>query len=312
MKGTISSQEEALVDELWKQSVEDNSYLQNLPEEKKEALKKEMFTSIQFNIGEAERSADIERRRSVLGHTVMKFAAIFIGLLMVASISYLVYYKNTDSVNYTPYGSTMEIFLPDSSSVILNGNSKIRYARNWEGGKKREVWVYGEAYFKVKKYKVKGTSVKFVVHANDLNVEVLGTEFNVKNRRKQTVVTLNEGAIQLKSSKILKNMKMTAGETVLFSQEKGIVGKHKQDTKLYSSWKDEELFFENTSLSDIATLLEDNYGYKVTFEDKASKHKAFTGTSPTNDINILLTKLSITHDLTITTNEKSIMIKKND
>jgi ferric-dicitrate binding protein FerR (iron transport regulator) len=72
--------------------------------------------------------------------------------------------------------------LPDNSTVILNANSSLRYQENWEAELLREVWVDGEAFFSVvhthnhQRFRVNVT--------DDLKVEVLGTEFNVKDRRK--------------------------------------------------------------------------------------------------------------------------------
>src|SRR5688572_14328268 len=79
----------------------------------------------------------------------------------------------------TAYGQVTRQQLPDGSEVILNANSSISYSDGWEKGGEREVWVKGEAFFKVAKT---ATKSKFIVHTDQLDVVVTGTQFNVVSR----------------------------------------------------------------------------------------------------------------------------------
>jgi transmembrane sensor len=80
----------------------------------------------------------------------------------------------------TEYGKLKQVLLPDSSSIVLNANSKIEYDKNWSKGKRREVWLEGEAFFDVRHLNQDTTQVstydQFVVHTEDLDVEVLGKQ----------------------------------------------------------------------------------------------------------------------------------------
>ena len=95
----------------------------------------------------------------------------------------------------TGYGEMKTIVLPDSSVVILNSNSSLRIPEQWSDAEGRQVWLEGEAYFQVQKQPA--TVRKFVVHTRQVDVEVLGTKFNVNTRRQQAVVSLEEGKVRL-------------------------------------------------------------------------------------------------------------------
>src|SRR6185437_3682694 len=81
----------------------------------------------------------------------------------------------------TGYGEIKSVLLPDSSVVTLNANSKLRIPEQWTEASGRQVWLEGEAYFAVQKKAA--TAEKFVVHTTEVDVEVLGTKFNVNARR---------------------------------------------------------------------------------------------------------------------------------
>src|SRR5690606_15777064 len=94
----------------------------------------------------------------------------------------------------TGYGETRKINLPDGSLVVLNANSELKYESNWQQAPMREVWLQGEAFFEV----VKTTEEKqFIVHTGSLDVEVLGTQFNVHNRHQKVQVVLSSGKVKL-------------------------------------------------------------------------------------------------------------------
>lgn len=76
-----------------------------------------------------------------------------------------------------PYGKRFNIELSDGSNVILNAGSKLKYPVNFLKGKSREVYLEGEAFFKVTKNKEDA----FIVNTNGLNTQVFGTVFNVSS-----------------------------------------------------------------------------------------------------------------------------------
>ncbi|WP_185731251.1 FecR family protein [Larkinella rosea] len=214
----------------------------------------------------------------------------------------------------TAFGQIRQFNLPDGSQITLNGNSTLSYPANWSNQEQRQVWLEGEAYFKVTKHRFQQQPVKFVVHSADVNIEVLGTRFNVKNRRGMVNVALNEGKIQISQLASLNSqssMVMKPGDVVEFSNvQKTFRQQQVKQPEIYSSWTQKVLIFDNTPLQEIAQTLEDTYKLNVTFADDSLRHLTFTGNLPTNDPNTILRTLSKAFDLQVTrTNEQQVTIQ---
>lgn len=206
-----------------------------------------------------------------------KIAAVFIGFILAASVVFLLHRQNGNKEYITGFGESRTIILPDSSIVTLNANSTLIIASNWNQADSREVWLKGEAFFNVRKKTTSQGKVKFIVHTNNLNVEVVGTSFNVNYRRGKTKVVLSSGKVQLNSTRLNEKLSMEPGEMAeLADNDKKIVKKTVNPT-FYTSWRQNKLVFEKTTLQEIALLLEDNYGLVVEFKDKALAKEKMSG-----------------------------------
>ncbi len=246
-----------------------------------------------------------------------RMAAVFIGTLIVAAVGYL--YLREDTVRYqTEYGQLQVIMLPDSSRVTLNGNSTLSYRADWSNptdqtGAVREIWLEGEAFFEVTEIVLAAQQkAKFVVHTTQLDVEVVGTAFNVTNRRRATQVVLNSGKVKLhvpveEQDSIIT---MQPGDLVAFSEAARALEQRVVQPEQYSSWKDRQLVFIDTPLRDIIALLEDTYGFRVVLEDPSIAEKKFNGTVSTEQISLLLKALSSTFNLTIQQEDDLITIRR--
>jgi transmembrane sensor len=242
---------------------------------------------------------------------VWRIAATFTGLLMIASF-FIIYFLKTEGVttHTTDYGKITTIELPDASTVVLNGNSTLRYQDHWEEGALREVWVEGEAYFSVRHLE---GDTKFKVHTQNLTIEVLGTEFNVTNRRGNTQVTLNTGSIRLnappKVSGEVVDIIMKPGEQALFTKDQEFELKV-VNPELYTSWKDHELLFENAPLWQVGRIIEDTYGVTVHFKDYSLRTIKITGSLPNDKLEVLTGMLSEILNVQITQEKDRIYIDK--
>ena len=235
-------------------------------------------------------------------------AAACIALLLLV-VFYQTNFGNTITYE-TAYGETKTIELQDGSVVTLNANSQISFAKNWNADKPRQVWLEGEAYFSVTH---KQNDQQFLVHTQNLDVEVLGTEFNVNNRRGETQVMLNSGKVKLdihaaKDSE--KELTMLPGELVTFSEKKQ-VEKKVVNPEIYSAWVSDVLIFEDVPMYTIKKIVEDNFGMEVIIEDPAINDLRFNAKVPAKDLEVLLTLLEKTFNLTIEKDPGKIMIKTN-
>lgn len=189
----------------------------------------------------------------------------------------------------TPYGDRQEIVLPDGSKVILNANSTLTYQREWEVGADRRVQLSGEAHFTVTPQPA--TQAKFIVVTNDLDVQVLGTVFNVHAREQGTRVTLEEGKVTLQlhnAVEVGKNVEMEPGEQVLFSAQTQEFVAERVDAVAQNSWKDGIITFDGITLGHLGEIIEETFGLPVTFRDSTLNRKLITGAGPADDLELLL------------------------
>jgi len=151
----------------------------------------------------------ILHRRWELAASVLLLIATSFGIWRVAENA------SFPTQHVANYGEWKTIELPDGSTVYLNANSTLQLSDNWESDNNRQVKLDGEAFFEVAKKPV--TNAKFLVTTDDLTIEVLGTQFNVNTKYKNTEVFLEEGKIKLNLEKA--NTIMQPGDFIAYSKK---------------------------------------------------------------------------------------------
>ena len=218
----------------------------------------------------ADINASIDRQERKKGKVRKLYIAIssVAALLTVFGISFWLS-KATVTIQ-TAYGEKKTVTLPDGSQVILNANSSIDYPMLWPLIKKRSVQLKGEAYFKVvhlnQDPKNISASDRFRVSTAHLRIEVLGTEFNVKDRNQQSKVVLSNGSVHVASvssgkSFILKPSQMaveTSNETLKVVQT---------NLAAERAWIEGNMLMQKTTVREILRELEDVYGQRVKLSD---------------------------------------------
>jgi ferric-dicitrate binding protein FerR (iron transport regulator) len=179
----------------------------------------------------------------------------------------------------TTYGEVKQIVLPDGSTVTLNANSEIKYARFNFADNTREVNLNGEADFSVIHTK---SNQKFIVKTNNkLNVTVLGTQFSVYNRNATSEVVLRKGKVELDYTTIVGNqptvLVLKPGDKFI-KNEKGADEVHLADTEKVVAWKNHDFLFEGTALADVANIVKDNFGIKLIFQNDTLASRKISGT----------------------------------
>lgn len=220
---------------------------------------------------------------------------------------------NRDVTVTTRYAEMKKVELPDHSIVTLNANSTLRYSNKWNAGKPREVWLDGEAFFEVNHvngFEATKESSRFIVHTDQLNVQVLGTSFNVDNRHQVTTVALNNGKVQLDlKDKERSKIVLAPGDVVTFSAAKKILLNQKAVPDKISAWKNNRLEFDKTPMKEVITMLEDNYGFKVKVEDDEVYNKTISGAVSTENDTILLASISAAINMQLDRHGKEIVIR---
>ena len=184
-------------------------------------------------------------------------------------------------------GTIAQFLLPDDSEVVLNSGSEIEY-NQWNWNHNRKLSLQGEAYFKVAKGKT------FEVETPLGKVTVLGTQFNVKNRKYRLDVTCYEGKVQVNYQK--EQLVLSPGMSVSFENGKKIDTSNPENIK--PEWLVNQVKFTKEKLVDIIEELNRKYNTQIEFKGKPT-HQVFSGTLPTNNLEVALEIIATTYHLKI-------------
>ena len=204
--------------------------------------------------------------------------AAAVTIIMVGSYFYL----NTLNENIaTQYAENKEVVLPDTSEILLNADSEISYSeKKWD--KERNVTLAGEAFFKVAKGK------RFTVSTDQGIVAVLGTQFNVENRKGYFEVTCFEGLVSVTFNN--KETKLPAGTSFMVIDGK-IIEAEKPKTKT-PSWMNNESSFKSIPLKYVLDEFQRQHNIKVETQN-IDINKLFTGTFSNTNTDLALQSISV-------------------
>lgn len=210
--------------------------------------------------------------------------------------------------HYADFGRTSIVRLSDGSQVTLNANSLLRVPR-WTFGKaNRHVYLEGEAEFAVRH--LPGHQL-FQVHTMDHSlITVLGTEFTVYTREKETNVVLSKGKVRLSPPAGDTSHTMRPGEraTIADGGKVRIEQLTAQQLEAGLAWKQHRFVFNNTPLSEVAAKIREVFGVQVSITDKSLALRTATGSFPAESAEELLTNMSIMYSFEIVKVKKQIQI----
>ncbi len=207
-----------------------------------------------------------------------------------------------------PAGKNFELQLSDSTRVNLNSGTTIKYPINFSNQKERNVYITGEAYFKVAKDK----KHPFIVHCNKLNVQVLGTEFNVSSYPEDPItdVVLVEGSVALY---VLPNKE---ANTILkpefkasFDKQTQLISKYPVITNTYTCWISGELVFKNMTFDNILKKLERHYNIDIVNTNKELGKEEFNARFKNEPIGKILNYFKTTYGINFSIENNKIIIK---
>tara|TARA_R110002111_G_scaffold13802_2_gene38415 strand:+ start:93 stop:1265 length:1173 start_codon:yes stop_codon:yes gene_type:complete len=176
-----------------------------------------------------------------------------------------------------PRGGQFNVVLSDGTEVWLNSETQLKYPVHFVDGQVREVeLVYGEAYFDVSPSTEHGGS-KFKVLNNAQEVEVLGTEFNIKAYRDDTNVytTLVEGKVAVGNGELKQYL--TPNQQSHLNLENNSLKVRVVDVNVETSWKNGIFSFKGMPLKDIMKVISRWYDVDVVFENKELESLKFKG-----------------------------------
>ncbi|HCY40735.1 MAG TPA: hypothetical protein DHV48_05175 [Prolixibacteraceae bacterium] len=213
-----------------------------------------------------------------------------------------------------PFGKKTTLILADGTKVWLNAGSRFAFPQSFIG-KNREVFLEGEAYFEVTKNK----NQPFIVSTNNIDVEVLGTKFNLSAYQTDNFceTVLLEGAVRVQDNGKLFNAKLELKpnqKATFYSDNKELVRSEAPDANMQISWINGWYQFSNQNLITVLDKLERYYNIRFV-HDPTLESKAFPISGKLDlkgSINEVMAVLSKVAKINYQITDNEIIIKKQD
>lgn len=219
-----------------------------------------------------EKRLNSHRRRLTIVRSLAAAAAVV--LLCVSVWTAYLYWQPVSIETVSTLAETRVVLLPDGTSVTLNHFSSLSYPERFKSDN-REVKLNGEAYFEVTKDK----KHPFIVQTEVIDVQVLGTHFNVDAYRNNPDVrtTLLSGSVAVSNKNNSERMILKPNEVAIYNKvEQKLTRRILENAKNEISWRNGEFIFDNMPLQDIARELSNSFGTAIHIADSALQNYRIT------------------------------------
>lgn len=202
--------------------------------------------------------------------------------------------KTGEFITYTAQNEKMEVVLPDGSEVTLNFQTTISYPEDFKG-KNREVELKGEAFFNV----VPDAQKPFIITANEAQIKVLGTSFNIYCRDKSGAeVIVEEGLVQLSQNANQNKIINLEPGYIGILKDKELIKKANPDNN-YLSWKTRRIEFHNNNLTYVFSCIERTYNVTIEILDSEIHTYLHTGVLYNQSLENALEAIETAHHISI-------------
>ena len=178
-----------------------------------------------------------------------------------------------------PYGKKSFLILDDGTKVWLCAGSRLAFPTMFTG-KKREVWLEGEAYFEVTHI----PDQRFIVNSREISLKVLGTRFYLSacSADEEIVTVLLEGSVALNENSLLgltrKEVILEPGQKAIFTKSnKTINVEQEADVEFYIAWTEGWFLFSKESLFKVFNKLERYYNVKFIYDKSFASDDLISG-----------------------------------
>ena len=203
----------------------------------------------------------------------------------------------------TPRGGQYQITLSDGSKVWLNAASSMHYPVTFSKNERR-VEISGEAYFEI----AKDPSRPFIVRINQMEVQVLGTRFNINAYQDEASIrtTLLEGSVTIQTPGEVKEM--SPGQQAAFRSGMNLMISNDVNLDETVAWKDGNFQFENSDIQSVMRQLSRWYDMDVRYDGQVKKH-FIGGISRQVNLSKVLSMLEQTGEVSFQIDGQTIIVK---
>jgi transmembrane sensor len=244
---------------------------------------------------------------------LLRYAAIFFALATIGSLSYLLINQPKGGlVQHSVALPKMKIIqtgsnpaepsivvLPDGSTVKLNASSTLQYPEQFAASDRR-VELIGEAFFEVRHE----SAHPFIVEVNNVQIEDLGTSFNISAYPGHEKVEVNVASGSVRFTNTAKNEAavLYAGSRGKYLKQSGTIEVVNELSVNYLSWITKELSFHHTPLASVFEQLENIYHVKVVYADPKIANIPYTANFDKFQLGDIVNVIARTHHLSVIKN----------
>ena len=207
-----------------------------------------------------------------------------------------------------PKGKLFQLALSDGTKVWLNAASALKFPRHFNPeDKNRLVYLEGEGFFDV----VTNTKQPFIVRTGEVDVEVLGTQFNVSSYDDDATIktTLVEGSVAISDPEQEDvRLKLTPNYQAIFSKNNKALERKKVNPALFTSWMHKKIILQNESFAEVYKRIERTYDVEITSLNQKLNNTRFTGEFDIENVEQILKVFSETIAFTYVIKDKKITI----
>ncbi|MBG49408.1 MAG: iron dicitrate transport regulator FecR [Pseudozobellia sp.] len=210
-----------------------------------------------------------------------------------------------------PYGKRFVLILSDGTKAHLNAGSSLRYPVEFIEGKPRQIFLIGEGFFDVSEDK----NSPFIINANELNIRVLGTKFNLsaypEDENIRTVLV--EGSVGFYDSTTdfdETSRRLVAGEMAIWEKDLKTLEFRETNTDLFTGWMDGRIIFSHMPFEDIIKKLERNYNVIIQNNYQELNDIRFNASFDTETISQVFEAFNKNYPMKFTVTGKNVIIEK--
>ena len=203
-------------------------------------------------------------------------------------------------------GQKKTTVLPDGTIVKLNSDSKLIFPTQFVGDK-REVVLLGQAFFDVERDETK----PFIIKTSDLEVEVLGTSFDVKAYPKESFqhVAVKSGKVKVRSSKSEESVLLIANEASFQHLNGGIQKLDSFDEEVFFGWFDKKIVFKDNNINEVFSTVERWFGVTIKYpRNQELNNKTYTAKFENPTLDQVLGSIAHVYKFQYETNSNVISI----
>lgn len=203
-------------------------------------------------------------------------------------------------------GQKITTKLPDGTTVKLNADSKLLVPEFFTGDK-REVKLIGEAFFDVARDETR----PFIIKTSDLEIEVLGTSFNVSAYEDATSrsVSVKSGKVAVKSYRKGTAVELEPNEMGILAEEGQLLKKPIENENLVFGWIEQQIVFKDQPIERVLNTISRWYGVEVEFEKQIRSERLYTASYENPVLREVMESIAHVYNFNYEINGKKIVIK---